>query len=39
MRPVYNMKPLNQYIQYKHSKMENLAMVKTVLLKNDFLIK
>ena len=39
MRPVFNMKALNQFIQYKHFKMENLAMLKTVLQKQDYMIK
>ena len=39
MRPVYNMKPLNGFIEYHHFKMETLAMVKTVLQENDFMVK
>ena len=39
MGPVFNMKALNQFIQYKHFKMENLAMLKTVLQKQDYMIK
>ena len=39
MRPVFNMKALNQFIQYKHFKMENLTMLKTLLQKNDYMIK
>ena len=39
MRPVFNMKALNQFIQYKHFKMENLAMLKTLLQKQDYMIK
>ena len=33
------MKALNQFIQYKHFKMENLAMLKTLLQKQDYMIK
>ena len=39
MRPVFNMKALNRHIVYHHFKMENLAMLKTVLQKHDFMVK
>ena len=39
LRPVCNMKPLNHYIQYHHFKMGNLSMVKTTILKNDYMVK
>ena len=38
MRPVFNMKKLNKFIQYKHFKMEGLFMLKTLLLRNDFMV-
>ena len=31
MRPVFNMKKLNEYITYQHFKMEDLAVLKTQL--------
>ena len=39
MRPIYNMKPLNQHVLYQHFKMDNLSMVKTVIQTNDYMIK
>ena len=39
LRPVYNIIPLNHYVQYHHFKMEILSMVKATLLKNDYMVK
>ena len=39
MRPIYNMKPLNHYVQYQHFKMDNLSMTKTVIKPNDYMVK
>ena len=39
LRPVYNIIPLNHYVQYHHFKMEILSMVKATLLKCDYMVK
>ena len=38
-RPVVNLKPLNQYLVYKHFKMEGTHMLRDLLRKGDFLVK
>ena len=38
-RPIFNSKPLNQYMEYQHFKMEGLPIVKTMLQRKDWLIK
>ena len=38
-RPIYNMRPLNHYVQYQHFKMDNLSMVKTVIRPYDYMVK
>ena len=38
-RPVVNLKPLNQYITYKHFKMEGIHMLRDLLKLGDWLVK
>ena len=38
-RPVFNMKPLNQFIEYQYFKMEAIQNVKILLQQGDWLIK
>ena len=38
-RPVVNLKPLNQFLGYKHFKMEGIHMLRDLLEKGDFLVK
>lgn len=38
-RPVVNLKPLNQYLDYKYFKMEGACMLKELLRQGDWLIK
>ena len=38
-RPVINLKELNQYIPFLHSKMESLQSLKTFLQKNEYMCK
>ena len=38
-RPVINLKFLNSFIPYQHSKMEGMHLIKDLLQKHDFLIK
>ncbi|CAB4013557.1 Hypothetical predicted protein [Paramuricea clavata] len=37
--PVVNLKPLNQFLGYKHFKMEGIHMLRDLLKKGDFLVK
>ena len=37
--PVVNLKPLNQYLAYKHFKIEGIHMLRDLLKKGDFLVK
>ena len=37
LRPVINLKKLNQYVEYHHFKQENLKMVLDLIQKNDFI--
>lgn len=39
LRPIINLRGLNQFIQYEHFKMENLAVLKGLIQRNDFLAK
>ena len=38
-RPVINLKHLNQFVKYEHSKMENIHMLRDLLKKDDYLVK
>ncbi|KZS01755.1 Uncharacterized protein APZ42_001485, partial [Daphnia magna] len=38
-RPIVNLKPLNQFIQYEHFKMENLDSARFLLRKGDWMVK
>ena len=38
MRPVINLKPLNQYIQNIHFKMENIQMALNLISPGDFMV-
>ena len=38
-RPIFNLKALNNYVQYHHFKMEGMPMVKNLLRTNDWLLK
>jgi hypothetical protein len=38
-RPVFNLKRLNQHVKYEHFKMENLAMLPSLIQKGDWMIK
>ncbi len=38
-RPIVNLKPLNQFIQYEHFKMENLDSGRFLLRKGDWMVK
>ena len=35
MRPVFNLKPLNRYVQYEHFKMENLPLATAMIEQGD----
>ena len=37
LRPVINLKKLNQYVEYHHFKQENLKIVLDLVQKNDFM--
>jgi hypothetical protein len=38
-RPIINLKPLNQFIQYRHFKMEGFVTVRHTIRKGDFMAK
>ena len=38
-RPIVNLKPLNEFVVYHHFKMENLTTVKTLVRRDDWLVK
>jgi hypothetical protein len=38
-RPVFNLKELNKYIRYEHFKMDNIAMLPSLIQRNDWMIK
>ena len=38
-RTIFNLKPLNLYVPYRHFKMENLEVVKTLIQPADWLAK
>ena len=38
-RPVFNLRQLNQFIQYKHFKMGGIHMLRDLLKPNDFMAK
>ena len=37
MRPVVNLRPLNQYLLYQHFKMEGIHVVRDLLLQGDWM--
>jgi hypothetical protein len=39
MRPIFNLKQLNQWIEYKHFKMEGLFLLKSLLQRGDWMLK
>ncbi|XP_065195411.1 uncharacterized protein LOC135826738 [Sycon ciliatum] len=39
MRPVADLRELNQFVQYHHFKMEGIATLRELLIKNDFMVK
>jgi hypothetical protein len=38
-RPIINLKSLNQFIVYRHFKMENLASLRHLIVKGDWMVK
>lgn len=38
-RPVFNLRPLNRYNQYHHFKMEGLPLLKSLIQRNDWMVK
>jgi ribonuclease HI len=38
LRPVIDLRKLNQYVQYHHFKMEGLDLVKSLLRRNDYMV-
>ena len=39
LRPIFNLKELNKFIQYEHFKMEGFYVVKNLLQKGDYMVK
>jgi hypothetical protein len=38
LRPVIDLRSLNQYVRYQHFKMENLDLVKSLVRRNDYMV-
>jgi hypothetical protein len=39
LRPIFNLKQLNHYVEYKHFKMEGLFLLKNLLQQEDWMVK
>ena len=37
-RPIFNLRPLNQFVQYEHFKMEGVPMLTTMIQQNDWMV-
>ena len=39
MRPMFNLKELNQFLHWEHFKIENIQMIKYVIQEEDWIVK